>query len=152
MSQHQPRASTEHGSRVSPVFGQLYVTAAALAVVAIFVPLYVVDPARVTTSSIGSYSLWRGFIGFAEPIASVAIMLIVMLAGVLLWTAHRLHLMAPPAVVLAIALMGLLLTLGAPGRPSVALDGPGHGLLIGTCLILLATATTHLTLLLRSGR
>ena len=149
MSQHQPRASTRH---VSPVFGQLYVTAAALAVVAIFVPLYVVDPARVTTSSIGSYSLWRGFIGFAEPIASVAIMLIALLAGVPPWTAHRLHLMAPPAVVLAIALMGLLLTLGAPGRPSVALDGPGHGLLIGTCLVLLATATTHLTLLLRSGR
>ena len=47
--------------------------AAALAVVAIFVPLYVVDPARVTTSSIGSYSLWRGFMAFAEPIASVAI-------------------------------------------------------------------------------
>ena len=149
MSQHQPRASTRH---VSPVFGQLYVTAAALAVVAIFVPLYVVDPARVTTSSIGSYSLWRGFIGFAEPIASVAIMLIVMLAGVLLWTAHRLHLMAPPVVVLAIALLGLLPPPGARGRPSVAWDGPGAGLLIGTCLILLATATTHLTLLLRSGR
>lgn len=152
MSLQQSPTGIRPPRRVSHVFGQLYVTCAALGVVAIFVPLYAVDPARATTSSIASYSLWRGLVEFAEPIASVAIVLVLVLIGLLLWSAHRPEAKAPPAAVLVLAMLGLLLTLGAPGRPSAALDGPGHGLLIGLCLILVASSVTHLVLLLRWGR
>ncbi|MEJ7650942.1 MAG: hypothetical protein WKF57_18170 [Nakamurella sp.] len=149
---------------VSPVFGQLYVSAAVLAFAALFVPLYAwgepgyyqgfVDPSAaqgypplssiVDTSPIDSYSLWQGIVSYGEFIALLAILLVLAYAVLAIIAAHRLQSLWAPSALLAVSTLGLVMLTAQPDRPSGAVTGPGLGMLWGAALVVVATSAVHL--------
>ena len=149
---------------VSPVFGQLYVSAAVLAFAALFVPLYAYGepeyyqgfdlPARaegypplsdiVYTSPIDSYSLWQGIVSYGEFIALLATLLVLAYAVLAIIAAHRLQSFWAPTALLAVGTLGLVMLTAEPGRPAGAVTGPGLGMLWGAAVVVVGASGVHL--------
>lgn len=149
---------------VGAVFGQLYCSAAVLAIAALFVPLYVLGNTGpyqdfVSLSSDGyppplsdvvvsprtaPYTLWLGIIRYGEGIAIVATLLILLTAALAVAAAARPQSFLLSGAVLVAAIIGTVLLVADPERPSAAASGPGLGMLWGAVLVLLVTSAVHL--------
>ncbi|WP_353647531.1 hypothetical protein ABLG96_11515 [Nakamurella sp. A5-74] len=149
---------------VSPVFGQLYVSAAVLAFAALFVPLYAWGEQEtvmgfvggsasdgypplssiVNTSSIDSYSLWQGIVSYGEVIALLATLLVLGYVVLAIITAHRRQSFWAPTALLAVSTLGLVMLTAEPDRPSGAVTGTGLGMLWGAVLVVVVTSAVHL--------
>lgn len=148
---------------VSPVFGQLYVSAAVLAFAALFVPLWVLDVEELTSfvggpadadgalpplssvsSTLGSYSLWRGIVVEGEGVAVVATLLILVLGALAVVAAHRRPSFLMIGALLVLGIVAIVMLLADPGKPSAAVTGPGAGMLWGAALVVVCTSAVQL--------
>lgn len=127
--------------RIGPVFGQLYVTCAVLALTAILLPLYISTEGR---PGVAAITIWNDIVTEGRGVSIAAALLILITAGVLLAAAQRPTSMVFPVLVVVAAVIGVLMVLTNPARPRDTVHGPGLAVVMTVSIVAAVTAVVHL--------
>lgn len=126
------------------VVRQVYVVGAVIAFVGTFMPLFATSGSgngQAAQDIYATMNLWTAIAEDGGGAAAVGVVIVLAMVAAALLATRPERASGPPSAVLLLALVAVLMLVLKPGTGSPAPSlGPGAGLLLGTALVLAATA------------